>query len=485
MLRERAIAAATETNGKEVASPALGLRWSSRLLFAVVALAPLPLGSAGAVAPAIWSVLLGLALLGMLPAPLRMSQLVILAGAAAVALVYLVVLHEQLSSAPWLPVTPYPLWHEMSDLLGIRTAPLISAAGNQPFFSAGLGIVSFLALAGGVLVGSDRHLSRQLLWVIATAGAIYAVIALVNFEIEPSRIFFFYEKLAHITSLTTPFVNRNTAAIYYGCCALIWLMLGCERIERHLPSHGFSWQRFVRRLDRKARRMILLCAAGWFTCLLAMFLTGSRAGAGLSLLAGVGATVAFFHRRLHGSRRLAMMLGGALLAAFLLLEILGGGVGGRFSLQGLSDEGRMSVYRATRRMIADHPWLGTGLGTFEWVFPAYRTDDISLSGIWNRAHNSFLELAAGGGMLMAATLIIALVAAAAVLIHGIRSRRRDVIFPVVALFATLAGIAHSNVDFSLQISGYAIVIAALLGVGLAQSFRSMPDPARRDGQAQR
>jgi O-antigen ligase len=454
------------------------------LYFAVVALAPLPLGSAGAVAPAIWSVLLGLALLGLLPARLRTSQLVILAAAAIVAIVYLFVLHEQLSPYPWLPVAPHPLWRDMSNLLGIRTAPLISVAGNQPFFSAGVGIVSFLALAGGVLVGSNRQLSRQLLWVIAIAGAAYAVIALINFEIEPSRIFFVYEKMAHVSSLTTPFVNRNTAAIYYGCCALIWLMLGCERIERHLPNHGFNWQRLSRRLDRRARRVILLCAAGWFVCLLAMFLTGSRAGVGLSLLAGVGASAAFFHRRLQGSRRLVMMLGGAVLVALLLLEILGGGVGGRFSLQGLSDEGRMSTYRATWRMIADHPWLGTGLGTFEWLYPAYRTDDISLSGIWNRAHNSFLELAAGGGMLMSATLIIALIGASAVLAHGIRSRRRDIIFPVVALFATLAGIAHSNVDFSLQISGYAIVIAGLLGVGLAQSFRSLPDSARRDGETE-
>jgi O-antigen ligase len=204
-----------------------------------------------------------------------------------------------------------------------------------------------------------------------------------------------------------------------------------------------------------------------------MFLTGSRAGVGVSLLASVAAVALFFHRSLRRPYGLILVVGGGIAVAWFLLQVLGGGVGGRFSAQGLSDEGRFSTYRAVWHMIWDHPRLGTGFGTFEWAYPAYRTDDISLSGIWNRAHDSWLELAASGGMLMAAVVILVLLAAIGVLVHGVRTRRRDLIFPVVALCSTAAALMHSTVDFSLQIPGYAIVTFSLLGIGLTQSFGSV------------
>ena len=52
-------------------------------------------------------------------------------------------------------------------------------------------------------------------------------------------------------------------------------------------------------------------------------------------------------------------------------------------------------------MIADHPWFGTGLGTFVWSFPAYRSANISLWGVWDLAHSTPLELAADLGLPLA------------------------------------------------------------------------------------
>src|SRR5207253_5724697 len=137
----------------------------------------------------------------------------------------------------------------------------------------------------------------------------YAVAGIATFLIEPSRIFLIYEKQAHVTSLTSPFVNRNTAAVYYGCCALIWLMFCCELIERHLPSEGLSWARFRRRLDRRTTRKLAALASGWLVCLLATFLTGSRAGVGVSLLAAVAAVAMFFYRRLPRRSGVALTVG--------------------------------------------------------------------------------------------------------------------------------------------------------------------------------
>jgi hypothetical protein len=63
-------------------------------------LAPLPLGSVGGVASAIWSILLGIALLGVLPMRLRGSQLAILAVTALLTALAMLVLHEQSAVRP-------------------------------------------------------------------------------------------------------------------------------------------------------------------------------------------------------------------------------------------------------------------------------------------------------------------------------------------------------------------------------------------------
>jgi len=43
--------------------------------------------------------------------------------------------------------------------------------------------------------------------------------------------------------------------------------------------------------------------------------------------------------------------------------------------------------------------------------------------------------------------------------------------PIAALSVVILALGHSLIDFSLQISGYAIVVFALTGTGIAQSFQ--------------
>src|SRR5450759_2845729 len=169
--------------------------------------------------------------------------------------------------------------------------------------------------------------------------------------------------------------------------------------------------------------MLLVCVA-------AMLLTNSMAGVVLSLMALVVAFAVFFYRDL--SRRVgvaaALAIGG--LIALLLLQILGGNVSGRFDVQGLSDEGRLETYRSKLRMIADHPWFGTGLGTFVWSFPAYRSANVSMWGVWDLAHSTPLELASDLGLPLAGLIGRAWLVVWVVLIRGVRTRRNDRIVPV-------------------------------------------------------
>jgi uncharacterized membrane protein YhhN len=81
-----------------------------------------------------------------------------------------------------------------------------------------------------------------------------------------------------------------------------------------------------------------------------------------------------------------------------------------------------------------------------------------------------LELAAEAGLPLAGLIVLAWLIVLAVLIRGFRTRRRDLIVPIAAFAVAILGLTHSIIDFSLQISGYAIPVFALVGAGMAQSF---------------
>jgi O-antigen ligase len=224
---------------------------------------------------------------------------------------------------------------------------------------------------------------------------------------------------------------------------------------------------------REERKGFLLRFVMLFICLSAMFMTGSRGGVLFSLGALVTSFAIYFARDLSRGPRLAAAVVAGVGISLFLLQVLGGNVTDRIDLQGLSDTGRPSAYRSTLRIIADNPWIGTGLGTFASAFPAYRGSDISMLGLWDIAHSTPLELASETGipftLIVAAAWIVALV----VLLLACRGRRRSVAVPLSAFTVAMIAVTHSCIDFSLQIAGYSIVVFALLGVGLSQAVLSM------------
>lgn len=443
---------------------------SSFILFVTVAAAPLPFGSASSTVVAFWCIVLGLGVVAASPRGLRREHLPLLGLAVIVILGYAFVLHEQLAARPWI-APMHPLWREAAEALGIQIAPSVSIVRNQPFFALGAPLADMLAMICGFFVCIDRGRARQLILVIAWSGVAYAVYGIAAYLIDPTHILW-REKIAYRDVLTSTFINRNTAAVYFGSCAVLWLLLLSQIVHRRLPPGPIHWRRMPRWLLSGMPRPVVLTFTMLLLCLAAMLMTNSRAGIVFSLIALIVAFAAFFHRDLPRRGGIAAVLAVGGLFALILLQILGGNVSGRFEVQGLSDEGRLETYRSTLRMIADHPWFGTGLGTFAWSFPAYRSANISMSGVWDLAHSTPLELAADLGVPLAGLIVLAWLIVLAVLIRGVRVRRHDLIVPVGAFAVVVLGLAHSSIDFSLQIPGYAIIVFALVGAGLAQSFSS-------------
>lgn len=451
------------------ASPA---RLSLWLLLGTIAGAPLLFGSNEPTFVAWWCIVLGAALVLAPARGLTPPQIALLGLGGLVISAYALVLHEQLSLYPWLSISkPDPLWKQAAATLGAPLAAVAAIARGLPYFELGRPLLAMLALLCGFLIGTDRENARLVLKVIAWSGLIYAIYGIAAHILDPTHLLW-RDKHAYMSVPTATFINANTAAVYFGSCAIVWLCLLAERMRLHLPRGEIRWRKVPGQVFTDTPRVITVYFSALFVTLAAMFMTNSRAGVVLSLFALVVAFTLYFRRDLPRRTGLVTAAVGATGLALLLLQFMGGGVGGRFDTQGALDLARLKTYSAVLKLIAEHPWLGTGQGTFAWAYPAYRSSEVSMWGVWDIAHNSLLEIAADMGLPIAILVVIAWIVVFAVLVHGVKVRRHDLIVPVAALSVALLAILHSLVDFSLQIPGYAVVALALIGVGLAQSSRA-------------
>lgn len=451
---------------------------SAGILYVALAGPPLLFGSREPTTIALWCAVLGA---GLILAPanrLQKGHLFLLGGLAIVVLCFGFVLHEQLSDRPWIAAFN-PVWAKASEALGQQLVPSVSIVRGQPFFALGLPLANMLALILGLIVGVDSDRARWGIRVMAWAGVGYAVYGILALLFDPTGILW-REKTAYLGSLTATFINRNTAAAYFGSCSAVWLVLLMAAIRRNLPRGAIEWRRVPHHLLTETRKDVLIRFVMLFVCLSAMFMTGSRGGVLVSLMVLILTFMIYFGRDLS-RKGIALGLLGCVAASLLLLYTLGGNVGGRIDMLGLSDAGRLSVYRSTLKIIADNPWFGTGLGTFAFGFPAYRSDDISMQGLWGIAHNTHLEFASEMGIPLTLIVAVTWIVAMVVLASGCRGRRRNMIAPLSSLAVCLIALLHSSIDFSLQIAGYSIVVFALLGLGLSQAMVRDKLPVRGRG----
>ena len=193
-------------------------RIATYVLFLVAAAAPLPFGSPEPSTIAFWCILLGIGVVSASVRGLGRPQQLLLLGVGLIVLCYGFVLHEQLSDRPFV-ATPHPLWAEASPLLGGGLIPSVSIAKYEPFYSLGAPLAAVLALTLGLVVGSDRSRARQLLLVVGWSGVAYACYGILSTLVEPTLLLW-REKRAYVGNVTGPFVNRNTAATYFGSCAV-------------------------------------------------------------------------------------------------------------------------------------------------------------------------------------------------------------------------------------------------------------------------
>lgn len=253
-------------------------------------------------------------------------------------------------------------------------------------------------------------------------------------------------KEAHLGYLTGTYFNRNHLA------GFLELSLG--------PAAGLCIDAALRKKKMQA--------AGWAVCVFVLmcglFATASRMGI-MAFAVSAAIFTPLMLQRMHRSRRFWILLSAViLLAAAIAGPVLKERFHSLMENAANWDGGRMIVWKSMLPMIRDYVWSGTGLGTFEWVFPAYQPDKLTMG--WAHAHNDYLELLVVLGLpafLLFAALIFSLVR---FLVSKMKSSAHAPAAAFGALMSLLALSIHGGFDFNFAIPANAFAFSLLAGCAL-------------------
>lgn len=141
-----------------------------------------------------------------------------------------------------------------------------------------------------------------------------------------------------------------------------------------------------------------------------------------------------------------------------------------------ADRTRILVWQKTIEMIKDHPIIGTGIGTFPFVFPKYQPNSLSQVYV-NHAHNDYLELASETGIVGFLSILITM----ALLFYGVlkkiihsRSRTYQAI-GIGSLSGCFSLLVHSFGDFNFHIPSNAILFVVCAGIAIACARLANPE----------
>jgi putative inorganic carbon (HCO3(-)) transporter len=256
-----------------------------------------------------------------------------------------------------------------------------------------LTILLFYLLA---LYGIKRRKQvHEIIFGLLVLGTLISLYALLQLAAGQEYILW-WEKAVSLKVATGTFIDRNHLAGFLSM--LICLGIGYIWAVGGEGGHHFrgrrSWSIRIEEWAKSigVRRTILLLAVALMMATL--LATASRGGA-LSLLAGiifmVGLILARFIKKRNAFILILMLSVACMYVSYVAIER----VMERFQHFKPDFLERIAITRDTYEMGKDFPHTGTGLGTFEFVFPMYQKTNIDT--LLDYAHNDWMQLFAETG----------------------------------------------------------------------------------------
>ena len=372
----------------------------------------------------------------------------------------------------------HSIWRVVRDNLGpvdgaISVAPeqtRASLVAFSPLLAFILSLTLFQTLAHALTM--LKRLSY-----FSAAVAFYGIMQHLLFPLQLG----FGEKSFYLDSLTAFFVNRNSAGTFFGVGTILTLSFAfyyfrlidqAKLIDRLLKPWDASTQAY----QMFAIFFLLSLLQG-----VALFLTQSRAAAGSTFIAIVLFILLAAEQPLSrpgvtlsaGLAR-SLRVGAMVLVVIGIFLLFAGQATYRQEAEG-GDQARLCVFKSTIAAIGDNWTFGTGFGTFPNVFPAYRNADCAgVGGIWDAAHNSFLEGTLGLGVIFPVIVAAGIALLVGTFWFGVKVRHRYRFVPIMGLSVLLLICLHSTVDFSMEIPGVSLFVATIFGCCCGISLEREP-----------
>lgn len=373
-----------------------------------------------------------------------------------------------------------PVWRAASDVLGplpgaISIVPADTRAAIIPV------ILPFAIFTSGLLIFPTDTSSTRLLRFMAISGGSIAFYGLIQYEFFPHYLMF-RKKEYYLHDLTSVLVNRNSIATYIGAALLLNAGFLFDSLLPIAPQRGRGGTVFYRHRHLRVSWLSILHGLMLFFSLIALLLTGSRAGTAATFVALFGLSAFFMldgYRRIDqrsgqksstsaSFRRGATVLGATVIVT-LVFVFLGGRVIMRADLQGFED-GRFCAYPTMIELLKDNWLFGTGLGSFAEAYARFADPLCGKNVLWDRAHSFYLEGWIDLGIIFVPLLLIAVVGLFLVFLSGLRKRKSLRWVSATGMAVLLLFLLHSIVDFSIQIPGVAVSFAAIMAAVVVLSL---------------
>lgn len=390
-----------------------------------------------------------------------------------------VVLWIVVQNATWTPASwQHPIWEMTAQALQRPVSGSISV--DRDLTTQGLIrlLTSASVLWLSMQLCRDYARAVTLLTAFGAIVCVYSLYGIVAYSLQGSSSLTWFGDTATLGFVNSTFYNRDHFATFAG----LGLVAVCGAILKYYRDQitmvgGYLRHRVGAAIEATAKKGAVLDGAAFIT-LVALLMSGSRGGV-LATGLGLAVLLLLYFGRNSPKRRETAGLSVKFAASLFLVAIaiaitlmFGDTLFGKISGQGFTDENRMAVYVITFRSVLTAPFFGFGYGTFADVFPMFRDRSVPVQGVWEQAHNTYLEVWQGLGVVFGTMLIVCVVLLVLAVVKGaLKSHRGAWVCCVGASVSLLIG-AHAIVDFSLQIQAITISFMALLGAAVAQSVSS-------------
>ncbi len=414
-------------------------------LMAVVALAPMPLGSNR---PMFW----------------MMSATVVFLITA----VFMASIARQNRALPlplrrvWLPcifVIIYLVFIAFQAFGGLH-----SATPNSSFLAL-LRAVSYAAFFFLVLqVSAQRKRASWMVKTLLYAVAFYAILGFV-FRFGVVELPDILMPAASKYNATGTFVNRNSFATFLGFGFLTGIALATRRIQSLRPQDGPHRAALILFDSQLVFYLVAVLVIS-----VTLIATNSRMGVFSLMFALIIFLLILAIKRFNLSAL-------AVLSAAIFTVVAMVATGYFFGSDLLDQLGsverdvdvRFALYQQVWEMIMARPWFGSGADSFEIAFQRFHRLPVSPDVVWDKAHNSYLTNWVETGLVVGSIPFVLLLLAFAVFMKTVFKRPQDYVLPLLGLGVILQGATHSLVDFSLEIQANVYLFLAIIAIALADS----------------